>query len=117
MGRCVERILVDVASTKPPATATLGKIISDTAAELSVPEELKEALVHGFLVARNQAGHVWTSASDEELTVDEESVENCFRIVQELHYELYERPKRLNSFVAKMKGVLANKKQGEKKDA
>lgn len=115
LGRCVERILVDAVS-EANERDTLGKIIADSIPQLSGSDELKDVLAHGFLIARNQAGHVWTSASGEELIVDDESVEHCFQIVQELHYDLYERPSLHKKFVDKMKGVLAEKKEGEKKD-
>ncbi|HUW85088.1 MAG TPA: hypothetical protein VMZ31_20085, partial [Phycisphaerae bacterium] len=90
LGRCMERILIAKAGVE--RGLTLGPMIEAAIAGGRVPQALCEPLEKGFLVVRNQAGHVWVNSKGEDLRVDEDSVDGSFAIVDALFDELYLGP-------------------------
>lgn len=107
LGRCVEYILV--AEVKVDPAVTLGRQITEAITGDKFPEPLKDSLKRGFLIARNQAGHVWKNAAGDVLKVNENTVERCFAIVDQLFEHFYITPRRSAAFIERM-----NKVKGEK---
>ena len=107
LGRCVERILVDEVKVDPKAT--LGPQIDTVIKVETFPEILKKPLKRGFLIARNQAGHVWQNAAGEDLKVDGKTVKRCFAIVDQLFDHFYLEPLKVDTFTQKMGNI-----EGEK---
>ena len=112
LGRCVNRILVGKCEADP--ADMLGPQIAQAIAVNKIPTEVAEPLQDGFLIVRNQAAHVWVNASGDGLTVDADSMDRCFRIVDALMDHLYILPAKEAVFVAKMAAVKRDKQAGDK---
>ncbi|MCH7814158.1 MAG: hypothetical protein IID40_09080 [Planctomycetes bacterium] len=93
---------------------TLGAMIKGLP-EDALPAFIAGPLENAFLVFRNQAGHVWTNANDEPLTVDDKSVGFCFDLFGRLFDFLYTRPKADDAFATKAQRLLDAKRGGERK--
>ena len=94
---------------KASANQTLGPMITDSIKSNAIPANLHEYFEHGFLVGRNQSGHVWKDTSGKALSVDAETVNHAFAAIDALFEEFYVGPARMAAHVAKMKVVKSQK--------
>jgi hypothetical protein len=104
LGRCAERILVNKYGAD--RRKTLGMMELPAA---SFNQEDKDYFAEAFVVARNQAGHVWKDSAGNDLTVDDHSVAMAFQWIDELFERAYVGPRRRADHRAKMQQVRGQK--------
>jgi len=112
LGRCAEMILVRKAGVTKGQT--LGPMIDEAIKNNKLEDPMSEYMKEGFRIARNQSGHLWEDGDGTEMTVDKQTVDGAFAMMNMLFDKFYIEPLRMGSWTAKLQRTNQEKVQGDK---